>query len=74
VYSSRYKAVTQKLKPKTIDTLLRDNEPMLDRLTRITGFDVTLCPVCKSGKLHRIAELPKIRSPTGFYATVLNIA
>ena len=73
VYSSRYKAVTKKLKPKTIDTLLRDKESWLERLTRVTGFDVTLCPICKTGKLHRIAELPKIRSPTNFYATVLNI-
>lgn len=74
VYSSRYKAITQKLKPKTIDSLLRDNESMTERLTRVTGFDVSLCPVCKSGKLHRIAELPKIRSPTSFYDSVFNIA
>jgi hypothetical protein len=73
VYSSRYKAMVCKLKPKTIDSLLRDNESMLDRLTRVTGLDVSLCPVCKAGKLHRIAELPKIRSPTGFYDSVFNI-
>jgi hypothetical protein len=73
VYSSRYKAITQKLKPKTIDTLLLNKESRMERLIRVTGFDVTLCPLCKSGKLHSIAELPKIRSPTSFYATVLNI-
>jgi hypothetical protein len=73
VYSSRYKAIASKLKPKTIDTLLRDKEAFLERLFRVTGFDITLCPVCKTGKLHRIAELPKIRSPTNFYALINNI-
>ena len=67
VYSSRYKAVTQKLKPKTIDTLLNKKESHAERLIRVTGFDFNLCPACKSGKLHIIAELPKIRSPTNFY-------
>jgi hypothetical protein len=73
VYSSRYKAITQKLKPKNIETLIRNKESLLERLFRITGFDITLCPVCKTGKLHRIAELPKIRSPTNFYAMIHNI-
>jgi hypothetical protein len=73
VYSSRYKAITKKLKPKTIETLVRNKETILERLLRVTGLDVTLCPVCKTGKLHRIAELPKIRSPTNFYTMILNI-
>lgn len=73
VYSSRYKAMTKKLKPKTIETLLRNNETLLERLLRVTGLDVTLCPVCKTGKLHRIAELPRVRSPTNFYAMIYNI-
>jgi len=73
VYSSRYKAITKKLKPKTIETLVRNKETILERLLRVTGLDVTLCPVCKTGKLHRIAELPKIRSPTNFYAMIYNI-
>jgi hypothetical protein len=70
VYSSRHKAITAKLKPKTIDTLLRDNESAIERLFRLTGIDITLCPICKTGKLHKIAEIPKIRSPTNFYALV----
>ena len=73
VYSSRYKAITNKLKPKTAQTLIRSKETTMERLFRITGFDVTLCPICKTGKLHRIAELPKIRSPTNFYTLVHNI-
>ena len=58
---------------KTVDTILRDRESYLKRLVRVTGCDFTICPVCKKGKLHRIAELPKIRSPANFYASVLNI-
>jgi hypothetical protein len=73
VYSSRYKAITKKLKPKTIDTLVRNKESLPERLIRVTGLDVTLCPVCKTGKLHRIAELPKIRAPSNFYAIIHNI-
>jgi len=73
VYSSRYKAVTSKLKPKTADTLLRNKESILERLLRVTGFDVSCCQVCKKGKLHKIAELPKIRSPTNFYASISTI-
>lgn len=72
VYSSRYKAIALKLKPKTIDTLLRNKESFLERLFRVTGVDITLCPVCKSGKLHRIAELPKIRAPSTFYSLIYN--
>jgi hypothetical protein len=72
VYSSRYKAMTQKLKPKTMVTLVRNKETWLERILRVTGLDFTLCPVCKTGKLHRIAELPMVRAPTNFYAMSLN--
>jgi hypothetical protein len=72
VYSSRYKAIALKLKPKTIGSLTRDKETALERLLRVTGLDVTLCPVCKTGKLHRIAELPRVRSPSSFYAIIHN--
>jgi hypothetical protein len=72
VYSSRYKAMTQKLKPKTMVTLVRNKETWLERILRVTGLDFTLCPVCKTGKLHRIAELPMVRAPTNFYAMNLN--
>jgi hypothetical protein len=67
VYSSRYKALTQKLKPKTIDTLIRDKETFLERLFRITGVDVSLCPSCKAGRLHLLDELPRIRDPANVF-------
>jgi len=73
VYSSRHKAIVAKLKPKTVDALIRAKESGTERLLRVTGIDITLCPICKTGKLHRIAEIPKIRSPTNFYASILSI-
>jgi len=72
IYSSRYKVLQQKLKPKTIDNLVRAKETLPERLLRITGFDITLCPVCKRGKLYKISELPKIRSPASLYAILCN--
>jgi hypothetical protein len=72
VYSARYKAVTRTLKPKTIDTIWRENETYLQMLIRVTRFDFTLCPVCKIGRLIKMTELPKIRSPTNFYAQTIN--
>jgi hypothetical protein len=69
IYSSSYKAIVQRLKPKLgIEKMLV--EPVLERLLRLTGFDLLLCPVCKQGKLHRIEEIPKVRSPTGLYSLI----
>jgi len=41
-------------------------ETAQERLYRLTGFDVYQCPKCKKGKMYRIRELPRIRSPDGF--------
>jgi hypothetical protein len=68
IYSSRYKALKQKPAPK-----LTIKESSQERFFRLTGFDVYLCPVCKKGHMHTFEELPKIRSPTTFYAIICNI-
>ena len=69
IYSSAYKSIIQKLKPKPgIEKMIK--EPVRERLLRLTGFDLSLCPVCKQGQLHRIEEIPKVRSPTGLYALI----
>jgi hypothetical protein len=47
-------------------------ESTQERMLRLTGFDVNLCPFCKTGKMHRIEELPKIRSPSSLYAILYN--
>ncbi|MFH0756402.1 MAG: hypothetical protein V2B15_03850, partial [Bacteroidota bacterium] len=50
----------------TIDTLISRQEPPetnLQRLQRLTGINPCLCPVCRSGRMVVIRELPRIRSP-----------
>ncbi len=69
IYSSAYKSIVQKQKPKPgIEKLKK--ESLQERLLRLTGFDIFLCPVCNQGKLHRFEEIPKVRSPTGLYALI----
>ncbi|KAF0198730.1 MAG: hypothetical protein FD170_3991 [Bacteroidetes bacterium] len=38
-------------------------ETNLQRFTRLTGVNPCLCPVCKTGRMFAIRELPRIRSP-----------
>lgn len=37
-----------------------------ERLKRLTGFDASLCPVCKKGRLLVTKTVPRIRSPSYF--------
>jgi hypothetical protein len=50
-----------------IDTLekqqLKKAETSIERFERLTGFNPCRCPVCKTGHLITIRELPRIRSP-----------
>ena len=39
-------------------------ETAQERILRITGFDRYQCPFCKSGIMHTVELLPRIRSPT----------
>ena len=39
-------------------------ETTLERIKRLTGFDIGKCPKCKNGRMHIIGELPRIRSPS----------
>jgi len=39
-------------------------ETRQQRIVRLTGFNSRLCPVCKTGFMHTIELLPKIRAPT----------
>ena len=38
-----------------------ERETAPERVLRLTGVDVTLCPVCKAGRLSRVGELPRAR-------------
>jgi len=47
------------------------DETALERILRLTGFDVTKCPHCKEGRLIVIRTLPRIRSPAGHLPSML---
>lgn len=52
-------------KKPDIDTLQKNKpkETTIQRIKRLTGIDVGLCPVCKKGTMVVIKDLPRIRSP-----------
>ena len=49
----------------------KDKETAIERVKRLTGFDIGLCPNCKKGRMHVISEIPRIRSPPGHLPTIL---
>ena len=52
-----------------IDTIIKKQEgpeTALERLERLTGINPCLCPVCKTGRMVVVRELPRIRSPSVF--------
>lgn len=49
-----------------IDTLIKRQQPPEtnhERLERLTGINPCKCPVCKTGRMVTVRELPRIRSP-----------
>ena len=60
ILSNRYR---KKLDMYRIPNNKPKNETPQERLERLTGIDILLCPRCKKGHLHNIKEIPKIRSP-----------
>lgn len=54
------------LEKPTIDAIIKQKQPSetrLERFERLTGINPCICPVCKSGLMVRVKELPRIRSP-----------
>ena len=62
IMSSRYAKRTLLLCKRTSNRP-KEKEGIGDRLKRITGFDMLLCPFCKNGRMHTIETIPRIRSP-----------
>jgi hypothetical protein len=60
IYASRYKS----LLPGADIICPRPVETNQQRLLRLTGFDIDLCPHCKKGRLVTIEMLPRIRAPS----------
>jgi len=58
-------------KPDIEDIIMQQKPPEtnVERFERLTGVNPCLCPVCKTGKMLVIRELPRIRSPSGFPQT-----
>jgi len=42
----------------------------LQRFEQLTGINPCLCPVCKTGKMVRVRELPRIRAPAGVFSSL----
>jgi hypothetical protein len=63
IYSSRYRAMVQQAPEKLV---IKIPETTSERLKRLTGFDMGLCPVCRKGHLEQIEKIPRIRSPSCF--------
>jgi len=66
IYSSRARAAAGKKEHRLAEPKLK--ESTRERLQRLTGFDVLLCPFCRKGIMKVVEALPRIRSPSGFYA------
>jgi len=61
IYSSRYRSLQKKENLKMV--IKPKKETTQERIFRITGFDLYLCPFCKKGKMQIIEVVPRIRSP-----------
>ena len=62
IYSSRYLALKKKANKTMI--IKSKKETTQERLLRITGFDMYQCPYCKTGRMHTIEIVPRVRSPS----------
>lgn len=62
IMSSRYAKRTILLSKRTSNRP-KEKESVHERLKRLTGFDMLLCPFCKKGRMHTIEIMPRIRSP-----------
>lgn len=63
ILSSKQKDRIKPLKTKKQQEVKVKETPQ-ERILRITGFDRFHCPFCKTGILHTVELLPRIRSPT----------
>jgi len=62
IMSSRYAKRAILLRKRNTERP-KEKESVQERLKRITGFDIFLCPFCKKGRMHTIEVIPRIRSP-----------
>lgn len=53
---------------ETIEKRQQSPETNVERFARLTGVNPCLCPVCKTGRMVTIRELPPIRSPATVFS------
>jgi len=58
IMSSRYAKRTILLSKRTSNRP-KEKESVQERLKRLTGFDMLLCPFCKKGRMHTIEVTPR---------------
>jgi hypothetical protein len=61
IYSSRFRSTILKTTGKII---IKPVETVIERIIRLTGIDIYLCPSCKKGALVYVNVIPRSRSPT----------
>lgn len=61
IYSSRFRSTMLKDKDKM---LIKPEETTIERINRLMGINVYLCPYCKKERMVPVAIIPRIRSPT----------
>lgn len=76
IYNSTTKQNLQlKFQHPTIDDIQklqqRKHETTAECIKRILGVDVTKCPACKKGTMHKIKDIPRIRSPNNHLPSLL---
>jgi hypothetical protein len=70
IYSSRHKALLQKL--KGAKKVLQLKETVQERIKTLLGIDVLCCPQCKKGHMVLLEVIPRTRSPGTFYTLISN--
>ena len=59
---------------KTKPDIVQLTETRQQRMVRLTGYNPCRCPICKTGVLHHVEPLPRIRSPDNvFYPRITNL-
>ena len=68
-YYDMYATKNKAMLPGADKITIRPEETNQQRLLRLTGFDICLCPYCKKGRLVTIEMLPRIRAPASVVYT-----
>jgi hypothetical protein len=63
IYANRFLSMVKRENNKIVILI---KETTQERLLRLTGFDMVMCPFCKKGPMVPIETLPRIRSPNSF--------